>query len=87
MRRDWSNAVNLSYSYPAEEDFSELSNRTVTTSRKVVYKDISLFEVEKVLKELDHDYEVSLTAKLKELPEDEDTDDDAEAAANPIIPQ
>lgn len=79
--------MNLSYSYPAEEDFSELSNRTVTTSRKVVYKDISLFEVEKVLKELDHDYEVSLTAKLKELPEDEDTDDDAEAAANPIIPQ
>ena len=80
--------MNLSFSYPSEEYVSELTNQTITTSKKVAYKDISLFEVQKVLRELDKDYEVTLTAKLKPRPEDsEGESDDDLAEKNPIIPE
>lgn len=82
--------MNLSFSYPSEEYVSELTNQTITTSKKVSYKDISLFEVQKVLHELDKDYEVTLTAKLKPLPEDTEGESDDEhelAEKNPIIPE
>ena len=66
--------MKVNYSYTEEEFRSDLDDKSITTTKKVAYDDY------KVLEDLDKIWEISVTLKLKPLPEDEDPKDDEQPA-------
>lgn len=68
--------IKLTYTQVTEEDESDLENKTSVTTQKVTYNDIDMFTLQKVLKELDHYWDLNISIKLKEPPEDTETDED-----------
>lgn len=69
-------SMKLNYSYTEEEFRSDLDDKSITTTKKVAYDDLTPYQVYKVLEDLDKIWEISVSLKLKPLPEDEGGDDD-----------
>lgn len=68
----------VTYTIPIEDRVSDLENSESHTTMKKVYKDISEFEFQKVIKDLNHDWDLTITIKCAEPPEDTASDDDAQ---------
>ena len=72
--------MKVNYSYTEEEFRSDLDDKSITTTKKVAYDDLTPYQVYKVLEDLDKIWETSVTLKQKPLPEDEDPKDDEQPA-------
>lgn len=72
--------MKVNYSYTEEEFRSDLDDKSITTTKKVSYDDLTPYQVYKVLEDLDKIWEISVTLKLKPLSEDEDSKDDEQPA-------
>lgn len=72
--------MKVNYSYTEEEFRSDLDDKSITTTKKVAYDDLTPYQVYEVLDDLDKIWEISVTLKLKPLPEDENPKDDEQPA-------
>lgn len=62
--------IKMMYTEVLEDYDSDLENKTAVTTRKVTFNDIDEFNLNKEIKRLHKDYNLTITIKLKESPED-----------------
>lgn len=66
--------IKMMYTEVLEDYDSDLENKTAVTTRKVTFNDIDEFNLNKEIKRLHKDYDLTITIKLKEPPEDVSSD-------------